>query len=175
VRCRASGCSYDDGVSGGLADTPGERIAAAVGRLRARDVTVDESVQGSATRYAAARQAYRLIVIVDPARFVGLEFDLLGTDGSVRLHYFTDTGRHDITAPAQAWYASAVATDVVLFLDALADGGLLAKVESRRARLIVPTGGGSLIVKRGRVWTSAGRHGGDREAAVKEGYRPVPA
>ena len=69
--------------------------------------------------------------------------------------------------------ASAVATDIVLFLDALADGGLLAKVEPRRASVIVPTGAGPLIVKRGRVWTSAGRHRGSRETAAREGFLPV--
>src|SRR5262249_20997620 len=108
-------------MGGAAADAPGQRIAAAVDRLRSRGVTVDESVQESATRYAAARPAYRLLLLVDPARFVGLEFDLLGTDGSVRLHYFADTGRRDVSQPANAWYESAVATDIVLFLDALAD------------------------------------------------------
>jgi hypothetical protein len=154
-------------------DVPGERIADAVGRLRSRGVAVDESVQGTATRYEATRPAYRVLVLVDPSRFIGLEFDLLGADGSVRLHYFADTGRYDVSRPEHAWYASAVATDVVLFLEALADGGLLAKVERRRVSLIVPTGNGLLVVKRGRVWTSAGRHRGDREAATRQGFRAV--
>ena len=162
------------GMGRGLADIPADRIAAAVDRLRARGVVVDESMQDLATRYAATRPAYRLLVYVDPAHFIGLEFDLLGTDGSVRLHYFVDTGRRDVSQPAHAWYASAVATDVVLFLDALADGGLLAKVEPRRVSLIVPTGAGPLIVKRGRVWTSAGRHRGGRDTAIRDGFRGVP-
>jgi len=61
----------------------------------------------------------------------------------------------------------------VLLLEALADGGLLAKVERRRAELIVPTGAGPLIVARGRVWTSAGRYRGDRETAIRKGFQPV--
>jgi hypothetical protein len=153
---------------------PAERIAAAIGRLSASGVAVHVSVQATATRYEATRPAYRVLVYVDPSRFIGLEFDLLGTDGSVRLHYFVDTGRYDISEPRHAWFLSATATDVVLFLEALADGGLLAKVESRRASVIVPTGGGPLIVKRGRIWTSAGRYRGDREAATRDGFRPVP-
>jgi hypothetical protein len=160
-------------MSGGPADDPGERVAAAVERLRASGATVDVSLQDTATRYEATRPAYHVLVYVDPSRFIGLEFDLFGADGSVRLHYFVDTGRRDIARPGQAWFASAVATDVVLFLDALADGRLLAKLERRRASLIVPTGGGALIVKRGRVWTSAGRHNGDREKATMKGFQPV--
>ena len=161
-------------MGGGVPDVPEERIAAAVDRLRARGVAVDESTQASATRYAVNRPAYRLVLYVDPGRFIGLEFDLLDNDGSARLHYFVDTGRRDVSQPAHAWYASAVATDVVLFLDALADGDLLAKIEPRRAFVIVPTGGGPLIVKRGRVWTSAGRHRGSRDSATRDGFLPVP-
>lgn len=161
-------------MGGDLVDAPGERIAAAVGRLLANGVAVQASVEATATRYAATRPAYRVLVCVDPSRFIGLEFDLLGTDGSVRLHYFVDTGRYDISQPQHAWFLSATATDVVLFLEALADGGLLAKLERRRASVIVPTGGGPLIVRRGRVWTSAGRYRGGRETATRDGFRPVP-
>jgi hypothetical protein len=159
-------------VTGGLAS--GERIAAAVDLLRARGAAVAESVEGTATRYEATRPAYHVVMHVDPSRFIGLEFDLLCTDGSARLHYFVDTGRYDITQPAHAWYESAVATDVVLFLEALANGDLLARVERRRASVIVPTAAGPLIVQRGRVWTSAGRHRGDRETATRKGFQPVP-
>ena len=152
---------------------PEERIAAAVGRLSASGVAVDVSAQDPATRYEATRPAYRMQVYVDPSRFIGLEFDLLDVDGSVRLHYFVDSGRYDVSQPRYAWYLSAIATDVVLFLEALADGGLLAKVEGRRASVIVPTGGGSLLVSRGRIWTSAGRYRGDRDSATSKGFLPV--
>jgi hypothetical protein len=161
-------------MGGGPGHGPSERISAAVGRLRARGVAVAESVQGTATRYEANRPAYHVLVYVDPSRFIGLEFDLLGTDGSVRLHYFVDTGRYDVSQPRHTWYLSATATNVVLFLGALADGDLLARVERRRASVVVPTGGGLLIVNRGRVWTSAGRYRGDRETATGDGFRPVP-
>jgi hypothetical protein len=72
-------------------------------------------------------------------------------EGSVRLHYFVDAGRCDISRPAHAWYASAMATDIILFLDALAEGRVLTKVDRRRAAMIIPTGVGSRIVKRGRL------------------------
>ena len=152
-----------------------ERIAAAVDRLREHDVAVAESVHGPAIRYEMTRPAYHVQVDVEESRFIGLEFDLLAPDGSVRLHYFVNTARYDISAPGQAWYASATATDVVLFLAALADGGLLARPHRRGAALIVPTGAGPLIVKRGRIWTSAGRYRRDRDAAIRAGFRPVPA
>jgi hypothetical protein len=160
-------------MGGDVADVPEDRIAAAVDRLSASGVAVDVSVEGPATRYEATRPGYRVQVLVHPSRFIGLEFDLVDADGSVRLHYFADTGRYDVSQPRHAWYLSATATDVVLFLEALADGGLLAKVERRRAELIVPTGAGPLIVARGRVWTSAGRYRGDRETAIRKGFQPV--
>src|SRR5258705_11410309 len=92
---------------------PAERIAAAVGRLRAREVAVNVVVEETGVRYNVTRPAYTAEVYVDPARFIGLEFDLLGPDGSVRLHYFVDTGQYDIRQPAHAWFASATATDIV--------------------------------------------------------------
>jgi hypothetical protein len=171
---RCPGPAYDVDVNDRPADVPAERIAAAVERLRARDVAVSESVQGSAIRYEATRPAYHLVVYVDPPRFIGLEFDLLAADGSVRLHYFIDTDLYDISQPRHAWFASAIATDIVLLLDALTDGGLLAKLDRRRASMIVPTGQGPRIVKRGRVWTSAGRYHRDRVTAIRDGFEPVP-
>jgi hypothetical protein len=151
-----------------------ERIAAAIDRLREHDVAVTGSAHGTAVRYDVIRPAYHLLVEVEESRFIGLEFDLLAPDGSVRLHYFVNTARYDLSAPGQAWYASATATDVVLFLAALVDGGLLAKLHRRGSSLIVPTGAGALMVKRGRIWTSAGRYRRDRNTAIREGFRPVP-
>jgi hypothetical protein len=66
-----------------------------------------------------------------------------------------------------------MATDVVLFLEALGGGGLLAKVEPRRAAVIVPTAAGLLMVRRGRVWTSAGRYRKDAQTAGRDGFQPV--
>jgi hypothetical protein len=152
---------------------PADRIAAAVGRLRAGKVAVHDVVEGSDVRYEVTRSRYTVGVHVDPARFLGLEFDLLGPDGSVRLHYFLDTGRRDISQLANAWYASATATDIILFLDALAEGRVLTRVDRRRAAIIIPTGVGSRIVKRGRIWTSTGRDSRDREAAIRAGFQPL--
>lgn len=152
---------------------PVDRIAAAIERLRARGVVVHESVEATAVRYEAVRPAYRVLVYVDPDRFIGLEFDLFGADGSVRLHYFVDTDLYAIAQPRHAWLAAAAATDVALLLDALAGGELLAKVEPRRACVIVPTGDGPRIVTRSRIWTTAGRHRRDRDADLRDGFRPV--
>jgi hypothetical protein len=160
-------------MGGDVAEAPEERVAAAVARLSASGVAVDVSVHGPATRYEATRPAYHVLVHVDPSRFIGLEFDLLDSDGSVRLHYFVDTGRYDVSQPRHAWYLSAMATDVVLFLEALGGGGLLAKVEPRRAAVIVPTAAGLLMVRRGRVWTSAGRYRKDAQTAGRDGFQPV--
>jgi hypothetical protein len=151
---------------------PAERIAAAVGRLRAREVAVDVVIDDATVRYTVTRPVYTVEVYVDPAHLISLEFDLLGQpDGSVRLHYFVDTGRYDISQPAHARFASATATDIVLFLDALADGRLLTKVDRRRAAMIIPTGDGPRIVKRGRLWTSTGRVARDGTAATRGGFR----
>jgi hypothetical protein len=152
---------------------PADRIAAAVGRLRACTDAVNVVVEGSVVRYEVAHPLYTVAVHVDPTRFLGLEFDLLGPDGSVRLHYFIETGRHDISQPAHAWYASATATDIILFLDALAEGRVLIRVDRRRAAMIIPTAVGSRIVKRGRLWTSTGRDGRDRKALTRAGFQPL--
>jgi len=153
---------------------PADRIAAVVERLRATQLPVSGAVEGSAVRYTLARPGYRVMVLVDPNRFLGLEFDLFGVDGSVRLHYFLDSGRYDISQPAHAWYAAATATDLVLFLDALAEGRILTTVDRGRAAMIIPTAAGPRIVKRGRFWTSTGRDGRDSAAALRDGFRPLP-
>jgi hypothetical protein len=157
-----------------MSDQPAERIAAAVQRMRAAQLPVNVVTEGSAVRYEVTRPGYAVVVVVDPTRFVGLEFDLFGPDGSVRLHYFLDTGRRDISQPAHAWSAAATATDVVLLLEALAEGRVLSAMDGRRAAIIIPTGTGARIVKRGRLWTSTGREGRTGAAAIRAGFRPLP-
>ena len=47
---------------------------------------------------------------------------------------------------------------------------LLARFEPRRTSLLVPTGDGRRVVRRGRFWTTAGRY--DREPEA--GFHPIP-
>lgn len=67
-------------------------------------------------------------MIVDPPRFIGLDFDLVAGDGSSTLTYFVDTDLYPISRPRHASFDSDVETDIVVFLHALADGDVLARI-----------------------------------------------
>ncbi|MFF5262694.1 hypothetical protein ACFY4C_27500 [Actinomadura viridis] len=152
----------------------GERIAASTDRLRSRGVNVERSAIGREIRYEARRNAYRLSVIVDPRRFIGLEFDLLAEDGSVLLGYAVDTDLYDISRPAFAALAMDVESDIVLFLDALADGRILLR-RARPPSMIVPTADGLRVLRRARFgMTTGGPYRDGMDVAARSGFVPVP-
>jgi hypothetical protein len=115
---------------------------------------VEESVDGDAVDYRLTGAGYRVSVFIDPTRFISLDFDLLRHDGSLALNYSIDTDMYDITRPKFAAFALDTETDIVLFLDALGDGRLLAEVRKDWAALVVPTTGGPQLVTRRRLWTT---------------------
>lgn len=151
----------------------GERLAVSMGRLRRRGVNVERSAVGQAVRYEAGRNAYRLSVIVDPMRCIGLEFDLLADDGSVLLGHAVDTDLYDISRPAFAALAVDVESDIVLFIDALAAGRILLRLASPPS-LIVPTGEGPRVLRRTRFGTTGGPYRDGMDAAARSGFVPVP-
>jgi hypothetical protein len=123
----------------------GARIAEAIDKLRDACIPVRESTQAGATTYLMERPTYRAEVIVNPARWLGLQFDLLGQDQSALLKSGVDTDVYNISLPKYRWFAEEIEADIVIFLEGLAQGEILVNTASRRASMIVPSGEGPMV------------------------------
>ena len=80
----------------------GGRIAEAVDRLRLRGIAVDATMRAGVTTYLVERPTYRARIVVDPVRWLGVEFVLLGADRLdnqrvVDLGYWADTDLYNIS------------------------------------------------------------------------------
>jgi hypothetical protein len=89
----------------------GARIAEAVDVLRARGVRIDACTHLTTTVYTVGQPAYRTKIIDNPARFLGLDFDLLRTDGSSVLNQFVDIDLYNISLAKYRWFASETETE----------------------------------------------------------------
>jgi hypothetical protein len=133
----------------------GARIADAVDGLRNRGVPVETSAEGDLATYLIDRPTYRAEVVVNPKRWLGIEFDLLGEGGSRVLHYRVDTDLYDISQPKHHWFADEIETDIVLLLEALAQKQLLVDLSSPRARMVVPSADGPVLIRKLRFGATA--------------------
>jgi hypothetical protein len=166
------GCDHG-GVTNGSPVTAGQRIVEAIERLRGLGIAVDADEVGASTRYTVTRPAYRLIVTVESTRFLGLQFDLIGRDGSSVLHYFVDTDLYDISQPKYAWFSQEIADDIVAFLSALIERRIWIMADESEPAMIVPTRDDLRLVKRGRFGTTVSPLAMAIAPAAPDGFTPM--
>jgi hypothetical protein len=126
----------------------GARIAVAVEQLREVGVAVETSADGDLTTYRIERSTYRVEVLVDPTRWLGVRFDLLGEGGSTALRYGVDTDLYNISLPKYRWFADEIEAEIVLLLEGLAQRRVLVDVSSPKPRMIVPSVDGPLLMRK---------------------------
>jgi len=121
---------------------------------------VEATTEAGATTYLVERPTSGAKVVVDPVRWLGLDFDLLAQDQSVVLKYGVDTDLYNISLPKYRWFADEIETDIVLLLDGLAQGMILVNRTSQRPSMIVPSGEGPVLVRRLRFGATKDLYGG---------------
>lgn len=112
------------------------------------------------TTYHVEGPIYRAKIVVDPARWLGVEFVLLGEDRVVDLGYWVDTDLYNISLDKYRWFAVEVETDIVLLLDGLVRGKVFVDRTSSRPSMIVPSSDGPLLIRRRRFGGTKGLYEG---------------
>lgn len=152
---------------------PGARIAEAVDRLRRRGIDVDATTQAGVTTYLVERPTYRVKVVVDPARWLGVEFFLLSHDRAVDLGHWVDTDLYNISLDKYRWFAAEIETDIVLLLDGLVQGKVFVNRTSPRPSMIVPSDDGPLLIRRRRFGATKEVYDGDVTFGPPPGFRTL--
>ncbi|WP_439378732.1 hypothetical protein [Amycolatopsis lexingtonensis] len=103
---------------------------------------------GALSRWRLSGRGWQATVLVEPGRWLGLEFEARDPATGRRATY-------DIDTDGQLGYAAEVERDIVEFLGHLRQGRVLCGQEGRKFVLVFPLDGAYVRVVRGRFLTRA--------------------
>lgn len=108
------------------------------------------------TVYIIRAKAYEVEVIVDPVKWLGLEFVLYSSDGKT-LSYDIDTDQYNIGDPDEREFADDIESQIINFLEHLMNHTILIGSKGRKLMMIIPEDDGYTLISRGRFLTSGSR------------------
>ncbi|WP_233223941.1 hypothetical protein [Amycolatopsis sp. CA-128772] len=128
---------------------------------------------GACVKWRLTGSTWEATVIVEPGRWLGLEFEARDPSSGRRVTYDIDTDLYDISRDDQRESAAGIERDIIEFLGHLRAGAVLRGTGGPKVVLVFPLDGAYVRVVRGRFMTGASSHA-DLAAARKDGaYVPV--
>jgi hypothetical protein len=153
---------------------PGEQLLGFLGELAATTSwTVEVTEAGACVKWQLSGSTWQAAVIVEPERWLGLEFEARDPVSGRRATYDIETDLYPIARDDQREFAGEIERDIIEFLGHLRDGSVLRGNDGPKFVLVFPLDGSYVRVVRGRFTTSGSSHA-DLGAAGKGGaYVPV--
>ncbi len=106
------------------------------------------------TIYILNRENYRIKIIIEPKRWLGLEFSLLDKTGKEMLTYEIDTDLYNISEGRYTLFSEEIESEIVEFLDILSQHKIkVGKIRGKPA-VIIPKRDKFLLIKKGWFFTS---------------------
>ena len=137
--------------------------------LRELPATTPWTVVVTGSRWQLGGSTWQATVIVEPLRWLGVEFEARDPVTGRRATYDIDTDLYDISQDKQREFADEIERDIIEFLDNLRRGVMLRGNDGANFVLVFPLRGAQVRVVLGRFLTSASPHAGLTAA----GYVPV--
>jgi len=146
---------------------------ALLGCLRRHSATATWRVETEApeSRWSLSGCDWDAKVIVDPLRWIGLEFEVVDPKTTRRITHHIDTDAYDISREEHHAFAREIEHDIVKFLDNLGDGNVLIGNEGTKLILMFPEGDSYRRLARGRFATTGSRL--SEKPALLTGFQPV--
>ncbi|MBB1154421.1 MULTISPECIES: hypothetical protein [Amycolatopsis] len=138
----------------------GQELLAFLRELRATTpwpVAVDDA----SVRWQLSGLTWQATVIVDPRRWLGVEFEARDPATGKLVTYDIDTDLYDISHDKYREFAAEIERDIIEFLGNLRTGAMLRGTDGA---LVFPLDGSWIRVVRGRFLTSASTHADLAEA-----------
>lgn len=152
----------------------GERLLEFLRELRATTLwTVAVEETGTGSRWRLAGATWQATVVVEPERWLGVEFEATDPATGRSATYDIDTDLYDIAQDGQREFAEEIERDIVEFLGNLRKGTLLRGNDGPKFVLVFPLNGSCVRVVRGRFLTSASTHAGLAAARAGGDFVPV--
>lgn len=120
--------------------------------------TVATEETGTGSSWHLGGSTWNATVTVEPARWIGLEFELRDPSTGKRVSYDIDTDLYDIGQDEQREFADEIESDIIEFLDNLRCGEVLRGSDGSKLVLVLPRGGSYVRVTSGRFITSTSTH-----------------
>ncbi|MEV4053408.1 hypothetical protein AB0J55_19635 [Amycolatopsis sp. NPDC049688] len=135
--------------------------------------TVVVTEAGACAKWQLTGSTWQATVVVEPGRWLGLEFEARDPQSGRRATYDIDTDLYDISRDEHREFAGEIERDIIEFLGHLRAGAVLRGNDGPKFVLVFPLDGACIRVVRGRFLTKASTHA-DLAAAQKGGdYVPV--
>lgn len=131
-------------------------------------------VDEGAGRWRLAGSTWQATVLVEPRRWLGLQFEARDPVTGRRATYEIDTDLYDLSQEKHREFADAIEHDIIEFLGNLGRGLLLRGNDGPKFVLVFPLDGAYVRVVRGRYLTGTSAHAGLAAARTGAGpYVPV--
>lgn len=127
----------------------------------------------SRSKWQLAGSTWQATVVVEPLRWLGLEFEARDPVAGRRATYDIDTDLYDISQDKQREFAEDIERDIIEFLDNLRTRVILRGNDGSKFVLVFPLNGSYVRVVQGRFMTSASTHDGLDTARTGGDYVPV--
>lgn len=112
----------------------------------------------ASVRWQLSGLTWQATVIVDPQRWLGVEFEVQDPASGKRVTYDIDTDLYDISQESQREFAAEIECDIIEFLGNLRKGSMLRGTDGTNLVLVFPLDGSWVRVVRGRFLTSGSTH-----------------
>lgn len=133
----------------------GDNIIKKVEELKRRGVELRFEKRDSDNVYVSDKTTYKLELVVNPTRWLGLDFITKDNQGKVQLAYSIDTDLYPISNPDQEWFADEIESDIVKFLALLENNEVMVGKVKGRPIMIFPCENGYRFVKKGRFFIAS--------------------
>jgi hypothetical protein len=127
----------------------------------------------SSPKWQLSGSTWQATVVVEPQRWLGLDFEVRDPVSGRRTTYDIDTDLYDISQDKQREFADEIERDIIEFLDNLRKGILLRGNDGAKFVLVFPLDGSYVRVVQDRFMTSASTHARLTDACIGGDYVPV--
>ncbi|WP_162834297.1 hypothetical protein [Amycolatopsis circi] len=112
----------------------------------------------ASVRWQLSGLTWQATVLVDPQRWLGVEFAARDPASGKRVTYDIDTDLYNISQDKYFEFAGEIESDIIEFLGNLRNGSMLSGNDGTKFVLVFPLDGSWVRVVQGRFMTSASTH-----------------
>lgn len=132
----------------------GSKLVKSIDALKDRGVFVKHITEKDSDVYMIKGQNYQAEVIINPKKWIGMNFNVSEGGEGKNLTYSLDTDLYNISDLQHREFAKEIENDIASFLKLLGEKRIMKGTVNGRPSLVVPEKDGYSLIKAGRLFTS---------------------
>jgi|WetSurMetagenome_2_1015567.scaffolds.fasta_scaffold664016_1 hypothetical protein len=138
-----------------MSELIGERILNSIKLFQKSNVKIDKKILKKGSKYVILSADYRISLMINPIKWIGMEFELIGDNNKTILTYDIDTDLYPISTSKYYSFAYAIEEDIVHFLQALTEGKIKVGKINGKPAMLIPKESKYILIKKGWLFTSS--------------------